>query len=64
MQYEKFNEVMEKKLEDILSNIDMQKKIFIWGYGEGERLYTICLGKKGLCDLGLLTVFMKIKVWK
>lgn len=54
MQYEKFNEVMEKKLEDILSNIDMQKKIFIWGYGEGGEIIYNLLRQKGIMRLGIV----------
>lgn len=51
MQYEKFNDVMEKKLEEILRNIDMQKKIFIWGYGEGGEIIYNLLRQKGIMQV-------------
>lgn len=54
MQYDKFDDVLEKKLEDILRNIDMQKKIFVWGYGEGGEIVYNLLRQKGIMQIEIV----------
>lgn len=56
MQYEKFDGVLKKKLEDILRKIDIQKKIFVWGYGEGGEIVYNLLKQKGIARLEIVDI--------
>lgn len=51
MQYEKFDDVLGEKLENLLRNINIQKEIFVWGYGEGGELVYNLLRQKGIMRL-------------
>ena len=54
MRFERFDDVLEEKLENLLRNIDRQKEIFVWGYGEGGELVYNLLRSKGIMRLEIV----------
>lgn len=54
MRFKRFDDVLEEKLENLLREIDMQKEIFVWGYGEGGELVYNLLRSKGMMRLEIV----------